>query len=69
MPMFMRQAVHFIFKLLNMDSCYHAVLCRNTSSVSSGRDLLSSRGSQRNEDWNSDLLGCCSEPALCMSNP
>ncbi|KAK1388059.1 protein MID1-COMPLEMENTING ACTIVITY 1 [Heracleum sosnowskyi] len=39
---------------------------RNTSSVSSGRDLLSSRGSQRNEDWNSDLLGCCSEPALCM---
>ncbi|KAL8134810.1 hypothetical protein AgCh_009723 [Apium graveolens] len=41
---------------------------RNTSSVSSGRDLLSSRGSQRNEDWNSDLLGCCSEPTLCMSN-
>ncbi|TQD85732.1 hypothetical protein C1H46_028648 [Malus baccata] len=38
---------------------------RNTSSVSSRHDLLSTRGSHRNEEWNTDLLGCCSEPALC----
>lgn len=39
---------------------------RTTSSVSSGRDLLSTKGSQRNEDWHTDLLGCCSEPSLCI---
>ncbi|KAK8673305.1 hypothetical protein V6N13_111651 [Hibiscus sabdariffa] len=39
---------------------------RNTSSVSSGHDLLSNRGSHRNEEWNADLLGCCSEPSLCI---
>lgn len=39
---------------------------RTTSSVSSGHDLLSSRGSHRHEEWHSDLLGCCSEPALCF---
>lgn len=33
---------------------------RNTSSVSSKHDLLSSSG------WHSDLLGCCSEPILCI---
>ncbi|KAE8709489.1 Protein MID1-COMPLEMENTING ACTIVITY 1 [Hibiscus syriacus] len=39
---------------------------RNTSSVSSGHDLLSHRGSHRYEEWNADLLGCCSEPSLCI---
>ncbi|KAI3863254.1 hypothetical protein MKX03_011677 [Papaver bracteatum] len=39
---------------------------RNISSVSSGQDLLSRRGSQRDDEWSSDLLGCCAEPALCM---
>ncbi|XVF18060.1 hypothetical protein REPUB_Repub10bG0179100 [Reevesia pubescens] len=39
---------------------------RNTSSVSSGRDLLSDRGSHRYEEWHADLLGCCSEPYLCI---
>ncbi|KAK2973680.1 hypothetical protein RJ640_022137 [Escallonia rubra] len=39
---------------------------RTTSSVSSGHDLLSSKGSYRHEEWHSDLLGCCSEPVLCL---
>lgn len=39
---------------------------RNISSVSSGHDLLSTRGSHRHEEWHSDLLGCCSEPSLCI---
>ncbi|CAN1122363.1 Protein MID1-COMPLEMENTING ACTIVITY 1 [Linum perenne] len=39
---------------------------RNTSSVSSGQDLLSRRGSSHDEEWHTDLLGCCSEPLLCM---
>ncbi|CAK7334191.1 unnamed protein product [Dovyalis caffra] len=39
---------------------------RNTSSVSSRDDLLSSRGSHRHEEWHTDLLGCCSEPSLCL---
>ncbi|KAM7516109.1 hypothetical protein LguiA_005692 [Lonicera macranthoides] len=39
---------------------------RNTSSVSSSRDLLSTRGSHRHEEWHSDLLGCCSEPLMCI---
>ncbi|XP_010920111.1 cell number regulator 13 [Elaeis guineensis] len=39
---------------------------RNVSPVSSGHDLISNRGSHRHEDWHSDLLGCCSEPYLCM---
>ncbi|KAF7129599.1 hypothetical protein RHSIM_Rhsim10G0208400 [Rhododendron simsii] len=39
---------------------------RNTSSVSSGQDLLSTRGSKWADEWHSDLLGCCSEPLLCI---
>ncbi|KAJ4963995.1 hypothetical protein NE237_023934 [Protea cynaroides] len=39
---------------------------RNTSSVSSGHDLVSNRGSHRHEEWHSDLLACCSEPYLCL---
>ncbi|KAK6150275.1 hypothetical protein DH2020_015207 [Rehmannia glutinosa] len=35
-----------------------------TSSVSSRREMLSSKGSQ--DEWHSDLLGCCSEPLLCI---
>lgn len=38
---------------------------RYASSVSSGRDLMSEKGSHSHEEWHSDLLGCCSEPALC----
>ncbi|KAL0332764.1 UNVERIFIED_CONTAM: protein MID1-COMPLEMENTING ACTIVITY 1 [Sesamum calycinum] len=40
------------------------VAVRNTSSVSSRRDLLSFKGAQ--DEWHSDLLGCCSEPLLCL---
>ncbi|GMI66082.1 mid1-complementing activity 1 [Hibiscus trionum] len=39
---------------------------RNTSSVSSGHDLLSNRGSHQYDEWHADLLGCCSEPFLCI---
>lgn len=39
---------------------------RSISTVSSGHDLISNRGSHRHEEWNSDLLDCCSEPYLCM---
>ncbi|XP_042482209.1 protein MID1-COMPLEMENTING ACTIVITY 1-like [Macadamia integrifolia] len=39
---------------------------RNTSSISSGHDLLSNRGTHLDEEWHSDLLGCCSEPSLCL---
>ncbi|XP_077246642.1 cell number regulator 13-like [Tasmannia lanceolata] len=39
---------------------------RNASPISSGRDLVSTRGSHRHEEWHSDLLGCCSEPYLCI---
>uniref|UniRef100_A0A0A9DRY4 Uncharacterized protein n=1 Tax=Arundo donax TaxID=35708 RepID=A0A0A9DRY4_ARUDO len=42
------------------------MLCRSSSPVSYGHDIVASRGSQRDE-WNADLLGCCSEPALCRS--
>ncbi|RZC59724.1 hypothetical protein C5167_007030 [Papaver somniferum] len=37
---------------------------RDSSLVPSGKDLLSRRGSQRDDEWSSDLLGCCAEPAL-----
>ncbi|KAJ4842434.1 Ca(2+)-dependent cysteine protease [Turnera subulata] len=36
------------------------------ASISSGDDLLSSRGSYHDEEWHTDLLGCCSEPSLCF---
>lgn len=39
---------------------------RSLSTVSSGRDLISNRGSDRHGEWNTDLLDCCSEPSLCM---
>ncbi|CAH1421619.1 unnamed protein product [Lactuca virosa] len=39
---------------------------RSISSVSSRQDLLSSRGSYREEEWHSDVLGCCSEPMMCL---
>lgn len=38
---------------------------RCSSQVSYGHDLVSSRGSYSDE-WHADLLGCCSEPALCL---
>ncbi|GMH24007.1 hypothetical protein Nepgr_025850 [Nepenthes gracilis] len=39
---------------------------RTASSASSGQDLLSRLGSHRHEEWQSDLLGCFSEPCLCI---
>lgn len=39
---------------------------RSTSSVLSQRDLLSAKGSHRPQEWDTDLLGCCSEPYLCI---
>ncbi|MCD9638477.1 hypothetical protein HAX54_022477, partial [Datura stramonium] len=39
---------------------------RNSLSVTSRHDLLSSKGSHQYEEWHSDLLGCCSEPLLCI---
>ncbi|CAN6480758.1 unnamed protein product [Victoria cruziana] len=39
---------------------------RNTSSVSCGRDLSPTGGTYGHEEWHSDLLGCCSEPSLCI---
>ncbi|KAJ4967165.1 hypothetical protein NE237_019014 [Protea cynaroides] len=42
------------------------ITSRSTSSVSSGNDLLSNKGSHQHEEWHSDLLGCCSEPYLCL---
>ncbi|KAK7820228.1 protein mid1-complementing activity 1 [Quercus suber] len=49
----------------NLD-CQWQTCLENTSSVSSGHDLLSTRGSYRHEEWHTDLLGCCSEPCLCI---
>lgn len=39
---------------------------RQDSSVSSGRDLISQRGSHRYGEWETDLFGCCMEPYLCF---
>jgi Cys-rich protein (TIGR01571 family) len=39
---------------------------RNISSVSSGQDLLSHKGSFQHEEWHTDLLDCCSKPSLCL---
>ncbi|MQM13822.1 hypothetical protein Taro_046747 [Colocasia esculenta] len=39
---------------------------RCISSVSSDHDLISTKGSEGHGEWHSDLLGCCSEPYLCM---
>ncbi|KAJ0468543.1 putative PLAC8 motif-containing protein [Helianthus annuus] len=38
----------------------------NSSVTTSTKDLLSTRGSYRDEEWHSDLLGCCSEPLMCI---
>ncbi|XP_020572725.1 protein MID1-COMPLEMENTING ACTIVITY 1 isoform X2 [Phalaenopsis equestris] len=39
---------------------------RSLSTVSSGHDLISRKGSHKDDKWHSDLLGCCSEPYLCF---
>lgn len=41
-------------------------MSRHSSSVSSKHDLLSTRSSHWHDEWNADLLGCCSEPYLCL---
>ncbi|KAJ8771039.1 hypothetical protein K2173_023364 [Erythroxylum novogranatense] len=58
-------------KYQSPDESYHkksdsGVTSRKTSSVSSGQELLSNRGSYQDEEWHTDLLGCCSEPSLCL---
>ncbi|KAK1410487.1 hypothetical protein QVD17_37024 [Tagetes erecta] len=35
-------------------------------SVTSKKDLVSTRVSHQDEEWHSDLLGCCSEPWMCI---
>ncbi|CAN1342000.1 Protein MID1-COMPLEMENTING ACTIVITY 1 [Linum perenne] len=52
--------------LKNSENWNYFVACRNASSVSSGHDLLSRKGSSHDEEWQTDLLGCCSEPLLCI---
>ncbi|KAL9241411.1 hypothetical protein vseg_015527 [Gypsophila vaccaria] len=39
---------------------------RINSSFSSKRDLLPSQVSYKHQEWNTDLLDCCSEPCLCI---
>ncbi|URE18238.1 PLAC8 family [Musa troglodytarum] len=39
---------------------------RTTSSDSLGHDMSLHREHHIHEEWHSDLLGCCSEPSLCM---
>lgn len=39
---------------------------RKDSSVSSNRELVSCKGPYTSDEWHSDLLGCCSEPLLCL---
>ncbi|CAL9124901.1 cell number regulator 13-like [Musa acuminata AAA Group] len=39
---------------------------RTTSSDSLGHDMSLHREHHGHEEWHSDLLGCCSEPSLCM---
>ncbi|XP_072956972.1 cell number regulator 13-like isoform X1 [Typha angustifolia] len=59
-------------KASSYDKNYHSkpddvyIASRSSSPVSSGHDLISNRGSHRHEEWHADLLGCCSEPYLCM---
>nr|GEZ05641.1 hypothetical protein [Tanacetum cinerariifolium] len=38
----------------------------NSESTVSRKDLLSNRGPYQDEEWHSDLLGCCSEPMMCI---
>ncbi|XP_024978545.1 protein MID1-COMPLEMENTING ACTIVITY 1-like [Cynara cardunculus var. scolymus] len=46
----------------NLPMNAHSAL-RSISSTSSRQDLLESH---RHEEWHSDLLGCCSEPMMCL---
>ncbi|GJV53000.1 MID1-complementing activity 1-like protein [Tanacetum coccineum] len=43
-----------------------SAVSRSTSTVTSSKDLLSHKGSYQREEWHSDLLGCCSEPMMCI---
>ncbi|KAJ1693923.1 hypothetical protein LUZ63_010621 [Rhynchospora breviuscula] len=42
------------------------VASRDSSPVTSGHNYISSRGLQMHDEWHADLLGCCSEPSLCL---
>ncbi|KAJ4803204.1 PLAC8 family protein [Rhynchospora pubera] len=42
------------------------VASRGSSPVTSGHNYMSSRGLQMHDEWHADLLGCCSEPSLCL---
>ncbi|KAL8151719.1 hypothetical protein V2J09_021527 [Rumex salicifolius] len=44
----------------------HHITSRTVSSASSGRQLISTQRSFQQDEWHYDLLGCCSEPCLCL---
>ncbi|CAM0870863.1 unnamed protein product [Alopecurus aequalis] len=39
---------------------------RSSTPVSYNHDLVSTTGGSYSDEWHADLLGCCSEPALCL---
>ena len=43
------------------------IQCRSSTPVPYNHDLVLSTGGSQSDEWHADLLGCCSEPALCMS--
>jgi Cys-rich protein (TIGR01571 family) len=60
MPLKMRM---HIIKILIVPMVH--IFLRSSPPSSYGHDLVSSRGSYSDE-WHADLLGCCSEPSLCL---
>lgn len=43
-----------------------SAVSRSVSTMSSGHDLISRKETHKDGKWHSDLLGCCSEPFLCL---
>lgn len=41
-------------------------MSRGASPDTYGHDTPSYKGFHGHEEWHADLLGCCSEPSLCM---
>lgn len=39
---------------------------RSSTPVPYNHDLVSTTGGSHSDEWHADLLGCCSEPALCL---
>ncbi|KAG1360987.1 Cell number regulator 13 [Cocos nucifera] len=44
----------------------HAFDRRTASPISLSHDYIAGKGSYSHDEWHSDLLGCCSEPYLCL---